>query len=99
MKLRGALLRRWKLGIYAHEKLGVCNRGFGETSGAFVETSGGGVVLVWCVRWLPFLPFQCVQPFRHSCILGTFVGAKELKGGCYLRYVYIFRFGVGVVVD
>lgn len=40
MKLRGALLGRWKLGIYAHEKLGVCNRGFGETSGAFVETSG-----------------------------------------------------------
>ena len=29
-----------KLGIYAQEKLGVCNRGFGETSGAFVETSG-----------------------------------------------------------
>lgn len=53
---------------------------------------------VWCVRWLPFLPFQCVQPFRHSCILGTFVGAKELKGGYYLRYVYIFRFGVGVLV-
>ena len=24
-----------KLGIYAHEKLGVCNRGFGETSGVF----------------------------------------------------------------
>ena len=38
-----------KLGIYAQEKLGVCNRGFGETSGAFVETSevffcGVGVV-------------------------------------------------------
>ena len=56
------------------------------------------VVWVWCVRWLPFLPFLCVQPFRHSCIWGTFVGAKELKEGYYLRYVYIFRFGVGVVV-
>ena len=49
MKLRGALLSRWKLGIYAHEKLGVCNRGFGETSGCFF------VVWVWCVRWLLFL--------------------------------------------
>lgn len=56
------------------------------------------VVWVWFVRCLPFLPFLCVQPFRHSCIWGTFVGVKELKGGCYLRYVYIFRFGVGVVV-
>ena len=55
-------------------------------------------VFSWCVRCLPFLPFQCVQPFRHSCILGTFVGVKELKGVYYLRYVYIFRFGVGVVV-
>ena len=54
------------------------------------------VVWVWCVHWLPFLPFQCVQPFRHSCILGTFVGVKELKEVYYLRYVYIFRFGVGV---
>ena len=53
------------------------------------------VVWVWCVRCLPFLPFLCVQPFRHLCILGTFVGAKELKRGCYLRYVYIFRFVVG----
>ena len=88
-----------KPGINAHEKLGVCNRGFGETSGAFVETSVVFfVVWVWCVRWLPFLPFQCVQPFRLSCILGTFVGVKELKGVYYLRYVYIFRFGVGVFV-
>ena len=53
------------------------------------------VVWVWCVRWLPFIPFQCVQPFRHSCIWGTFVGVKELKEAHYLRYVYIFRFGVG----
>ena len=76
----GALLGVRKLGMVAHEKLGVCNRGFGETSGAFVETSGCFfVVWVWCVRCLPFLPFQCVQPFRHSCILGTFVGSKELK--------------------
>ena len=35
MKLRGALLGGWKLGIYAHEKLGVCNRGICETSGVF----------------------------------------------------------------
>ena len=67
--------------------------------GVFVETSGCVfVVWVWCVRWLPFFPFQCVQPFQHSCILGTFVGVKELKGAHYLRYVYIFRFGVGVLV-
>ena len=65
--------------------------------GVFVETSGGiFVVWVWCVRWLPFLAFLCVQPFRHSCIWGAFVGAKELKEAHYLRYVYIFRFGVGV---
>ena len=82
----------WKLGIYAHEKLGVCNRGIYETSGGIF------VVWVWFVRWLPFIPFQCVQPFRHSCILGAFVGVKELKEGRYLRYVYIFRFGVGVFV-
>lgn len=99
MKLRGANWGVRKLGIYAHEKLGVCNRCFGETSGCIRGNFGGFfVVLVWCVRWLPFIPFQCVQPFRHSCIWGTFVGMKELKGGHYLRYVYIFRFGVGVVV-
>ena len=71
---------------------------FAKLRGVFVETSGYFVGWVWCVRWLPFLPFQCVQPFRLSCILGTFVGAKELKEVHYLRYVYIFRFGVGVVV-
>lgn len=99
MKLRGANWGVRKLGIYAHGKLGVCNRGFGETSGAFVETSGCFfVVWVWCVRWLSFLPFLCVQPFRLSYIWGTFVGVKELKEVHYLRYVYIFRFGVGVVV-
>lgn len=71
---------------------------FAKLWGVFVETSGCVfVVWVWCVRWLPFLPFQCVQPFRHSCILGTFVGVEELIRGHYLRYVYIFRFGVGVV--
>lgn len=71
---------------------------FAKLRGVFVETSGGGYFVVWvrCVRCLPFPPFQCVQPFRHSCVWGTFVGAKELKQGCYLRYVYIFRFGVGV---
>nr|DAQ22654.1 MAG TPA: hypothetical protein [Caudoviricetes sp.] len=35
-KLRGALLDRWKLGIYAHEKLGVCNRGICKTSGCIL---------------------------------------------------------------
>lgn len=43
------------------------------------------VVWVWCVRWLPFLPFLCVQPFRHSCILGIFVGVKELKRGLLFK--------------
>lgn len=70
---------------------------FAKLRGVFVETSGCVfVVWVWCVHWLPFLPFQCVQPFQHSCILGAFVGAKELKETHYLRYVYIFRFSVGV---
>ena len=54
------------------------------------------VAWVWCVRWLLFLYVLRFLSFRHSCILGTFVGAKELKQGYYLRFVYIFRFGVGV---
>lgn len=62
------------------------------------KLQGYFVVWVWCVRCLPFLLFQCVQPFRHSCILGTFVGVKELKRSDILRFVYIFRFGVGVFV-
>lgn len=45
MKLRGVLLGRWKLGIYAHGKLGVCNRGFGETSGCIRGNFGG---FSWC---------------------------------------------------
>lgn len=92
MKLRGAKSGVRKLGIVAHEKLGVCNRGFGETSGVFF------VVWVWCVRWLLILYVLCFLSFWHSCILGAFVGAKELKEAHYLRYVYIFRFGVGVFV-
>ena len=90
MKLRGTLLGGWKLGIYAHEKLGVCNRGICETSGCVF------VVWAWCVRWLLFLYVLRFLSFRLSCIRGTFVGVKELKQGCYLRYVYIFRFSVGV---
>lgn len=96
-KLRGANWDVRKLGIYANEKLGVCNRGICETSWYSWKLRGYFVVWVRCVRCLPFLPFQCVQPFRLSCILGTFVGVKELKRGYYLRYIYIFRFGVGVV--
>lgn len=97
MKLRGALLRRWKLGINAHEKLGVCNRGICETSGCIRGNFGVYfVVWVWCVRWLLFLYVLRFLSFRLSCISGTFVVVKELKGGVYLRYVYIFRFGVGV---
>lgn len=90
VKLRGALLGGWKLGIYAHEKLGVCNRGICETSGCVF------VVWAWCVRWLLFLYVLRFLSFRLSCIRGTFFGVKELKQGCYLRYVYIFRFSVGV---
>ena len=70
---------------------------FAKLRGVFVETSGCFfVVWVWCVRWLLILYVLCFLSFRHSCILGTFVGAKELKEVHYLRYVYIFRFGVGV---
>ena len=54
------------------------------------------IVWGWRVRWLAFLPFQCVQPFRHSCIWGTFVGVKELKRDDILMFVYIFRLSVGV---
>ncbi len=64
----------------------------------FAKLRGIFVVWVWCVRWLLFLYVLRFLSFRHSCILGTFVGVKELKEGYYLRYVYIFRFGVGVVV-
>ena len=81
MKLRGALLRRWKLGIYAHEKLGVCNRGFGETSGAFVETSGG--VWCWCgvcVGCLFFL-FNVFNLFGIRAFWGLLSGRRNSKEG------------------
>ena len=60
-KLRGANLGVRKLGTYAHEKLGVCNRAFCETSGVSVETSGafslyGSGVCVGCAFCL-FLAF------------------------------------------
>ena len=44
-KLRGGFLGVWKLGIVAHEKLRVCNRVYGETSGCF---SGNFGVLFGC---------------------------------------------------
>lgn len=78
-----------KLGIYAHEKLAVCNLGWAKLRGVFC--------CVGAVCALVALSVSSSLSFRHSCILGTFVGVKELKRGCYLRYVYIFRFGVGVV--
>lgn len=46
-KLRGALLGGWKLGIYAHEKLGVCNRGICETSGC-IRGNFGCILLCGC---------------------------------------------------
>ena len=46
MKLRGANWGVRKLGIYAHEKLGVCNRGICETSGCIRGNFG---VLFRCV--------------------------------------------------
>ena len=70
---------------------------FAKLRGYSWKLRGYFVVWVWCVRWLFFLYVLRFLSFRHSCILGTFVGAKELKLGCYLRYVYIFRFSVGVV--
>lgn len=36
-----------KLGIYAHEKLGVCNRGICETSGC-IRGNFGGILLCGC---------------------------------------------------
>ena len=51
------------------------------------------VVVCPCLRFLSFLPFL---PFPHSCVLGAFVGVEELKRGDNLRFVYIYRFGVGV---
>ena len=47
MKLRGALLGVRKLGIYAHGKLGVCNRGICETSG-YIRGNFGGILLCGC---------------------------------------------------
>ena len=54
MKLRGANWGVRKLGIYAHEKLGVCNRGICETSGC-IRGNFGGILLCVCVVCLFFL--------------------------------------------
>lgn len=45
-----------------------------------------------------FSSFSMCSTFSAFVYFGDFVGVKELKGGDYLRFVYIFRFGVGVVV-
>lgn len=73
MKLRGALLSGWKLGIYAHEKLGVCNRGFGETSGCIrgnfgVLFRGVGVVCALVV----FSSFSMCSIFSVFVHFGDF---------------------------
>lgn len=72
MKLRGALLSRWKLGIYAHEKLGVCNRGFGETSGAFVETSGVFCCVGVVCALVAFYSFSMCSTFSAFVRFGDF---------------------------
>ena len=51
---------------------------FAKLQGVFVETSG----VFCCVGVVCALVAHSVSSslsFRHSCILGTFVGAKELK--------------------
>ena len=75
MKLRGALLGGWKLGIYAHEKLGVCNHGFGETSGAF-SWCGCGV----CVVCLFFL-FNVFNLFGIRAFGGLLSGRRNSNKG------------------
>ena len=74
MKLRGALLGGWKLGIYAHEKLGVCNRGFCETSG--------------CIRGNFGVRFRCVGvvcalvAFSSFSMCSTFSAFVHFGGFC-----------------
>ena len=73
MKLRGALLGGWKLGIYAHEKLGVCNRGICETSGCIrgnfgVLFRGVGVV---CALFV-FSSFSMCSTFSAFVHFGDF---------------------------
>ena len=96
-KLRGGFWGVWKLGIVAHEKLRVCNRVYGETSGCFsVVWAVGHVGCMVCVPCLLFLSFLPFLPFPLSCVLGAFVVGEELKRYDILRFVYIFRFGFGV---
>ena len=102
-KLRGGFLGIWKLGIVAHEKLRVCNRVYGETSGCFrklrvlfgVVWAVGRCVCMVCVLCSCFLSFLPFLPFPHSCVFSAFVGVEELKRDDVLRFVYIFRFGFG----
>ena len=62
-----------KLGIYAHEKLGVCNRGLGETSGCIRGNFG---VLFRCVgvvcALFAFSSFSMCSTFSAFVHLGDF---------------------------
>ena len=75
VKLWGALLGRWKLGIYAHEKLGVCNRGICETSGCIL-LCGCGV----CVGCLLFL-FNVFNLFGIRAFWGLLSGRRNSNKG------------------
>lgn len=82
MKLRGALLGRWKLGIYAHEKLGVGNRGICETSGC-IRGNFGGILLCGCgvcVVCLFFL-FYVFNLFGIRAFWGLLSGRRNSNKG------------------
>lgn len=75
-------------------------RNFGCAIVVYVELRGDFRVVVWCrvvvCSCSCFLSFLRFLPFPLSCVLGAFVGVEELKRDDILRFVYIFRFGVGV---
>lgn len=77
---------RWKLGTYAHEKLGVCNRGFCETSGVFVETSG---VLFRCMGVVCALValsvYSSLSFFSAFVHLGNFCRGEGTQSGAFFR--------------
>ena len=74
----------WKLGILAHEKLSVCNRGLYETSVAFVsivELRARSVVVsgYWVVVSCRSVVVVVVLLFRFSGNSVAFVGVVGLR--------------------
>ena len=77
---------RWKLVSFAHEKLGVCNRAFCETSGVFVETSGGLFRCVGVVCALVALSvFSSLSFFSAFVHLGNFCRGEGTQSCAFFR--------------